>query len=224
MSALDEGVVLQAKAAKRMAVQASSRSAWLKHVTRWHWISSAFSLVGMLFFALTGITLNHAALFENSTAQVTRQVAVLPPVVLAAVNARPGEDGDAPPAELTSWLAQTWHLAVYPKGTEWRADEVFIDLKRPGVDASLSLDRHSGAITYEAADRGWVAWLNELHRGRNAGGVWSGFITFLGVCCVVFCITGLLILQVHARSRWSVWPITGLGLVVPLLLVLLFIH
>ncbi|MZE43442.1 hypothetical protein GTY49_10850, partial [Streptomyces sp. SID5477] len=38
-----------------------ARSFWLKQLHSWHWISAAVSLVGMILFAVTGITLNHAA-------------------------------------------------------------------------------------------------------------------------------------------------------------------
>lgn len=214
--------------AREPAVAAARRANWMRQLSLWHWVSSALSLIAMLFFAVTGITLNHAELFENSSAKVVRQSAVLPPAVLAAVNADAQSAGqtapDQVPPALRAWLARTWQLALYPKGIERSADEIFIDLKRPGVDASLSIDRHSGAIDYERADRGWAAYFNELHRGRNAGAVWTGFITFFGACCVVFCVTGLLLLQARARQRWNVWPITGLGLIVPLLLMLLFVH
>ncbi|GAA5166932.1 PepSY-associated TM helix domain-containing protein [Viridibacterium curvum] len=200
------------------------RAGWRSQLGTWHWVSSALALAGMLFFALTGITLNHAELFERSTAEVTHREAVLPAPVLAAVNAQDDTAGHALPGVLQDWLAQNWQLAVYPKGVERSEDEVFIDLKRPGVDVSLSIDRHNGQIRYEEVDRGWVAWLNELHRGRNASGVWHAFITVFGVACLVFCITGLLILQQHARTRWTIWPVTGLGLLLPVLLMLLFGH
>jgi hypothetical protein len=32
--------------------------------TEWHWINSAVCLIGMLLFAVTGLTLNHAAKIE----------------------------------------------------------------------------------------------------------------------------------------------------------------
>jgi len=44
------------------------------------------------------------------------------------------------------------------------------------------------------------------------------------VACVVFSITGLLILQVHAANRPAVWPTVGLGVLIPVLIALLFIH
>ena len=191
---------------------------------QWHWISSALSLVGMLFFAATGITLNHADIFESSALKVTRLNDALPQSVMVAIDAAaPASPQKVPPA-LTDWVARTWHIGLSAQSLEWSDEELYIDLKRPGVDASLTIDRRKGEASYEALDRGWVAFFNELHRGRNAGTVWHGFITVFGVACLIFAITGLFLLQMHARSRWITWPLTGLGLVVPLLLILLFIH
>jgi len=58
------------------------RAFWLKHVHQWHWISSAVCLVGMLLFAVTGITLNHAGQIEARPRVAERQ-AVLPAALLA---------------------------------------------------------------------------------------------------------------------------------------------
>lgn len=203
---------------------ATRRAGWMRVLTRWHWISSAIALVGMLFFSATGITLNHADLLESSTHTTLTREAVLPATVLAALDAGEQAAPEALPDALSGWLRQNWQMGVSPKGIEWSADELYIDLKRPGVDASLTIDRHSGEISYDATDRGWVAWLNELHRGRNAGSVWHAFITVFGIASLVFAITGLLLLHLHAGRRWLTWPLTALGLVVPLLLILLFIH
>ena len=64
-----------------------------------------------------------------------------------------------------------------------------------------------GDVEYELTDRGWVSWLNDLHKGRHTGVVWSWFIDIFAVCCLVFCITGFLILKVHASNRPTVWPV-----------------
>ena len=53
---------------------------------------------------------------------------------------------------------------------------------------------------------------------------WSWFIDVFAAACLVFSITGLLILKFHAVSRPSTWPLVGLGLVIPALLALLLIH
>jgi hypothetical protein len=63
-----------------------------------------------------------------------------------------------------------------------------------------------------------------MHKGRNTGAVWSWFIDIFAVACVVFCITGFLILKYHAAKRPSTWPVVGFGIVLPIVLALLFVH
>lgn len=186
---------------------------------RWHWISSALCLVGMLLFAFTGITLNHAAQIP-ATPRVDQGTAVLPPALrgaLAGVTAGPL------PAPLVQWVQARWPLRVAGVDAEWTGEEVYLPLPRPGGDAWLRIDRLSGQAEYERTDRGWIAYLNDLHKGRHAGPVWSGFIDVFAVACLVFSITGLWILKLHAPQRPLVWPVTALGLVLPLLLALLFV-
>ena len=72
--------------------------------------------------------------------------------------------------------------------------------------------------------RGAVAYLNDLHKGRNTGTVWFWFLDIFSVACVVFSLTGLWLLQIHAGKRASTWPLTVLGFVVPAVIALVFIH
>jgi len=224
MHAINETARPAMDAGDSLARAASWRATWMRWLTKWHWVSSALSLFCMLFFALSGITLNNAEYLESTTTAVVQHTGVLPKAVLDELNAQPDADGVVLPESLNAWLRANWRLAIYPKLTERNPDEIFIDLKRPGVDASLSVDRKSGAIQYQAEDHGWVAYFNDLHKGKNAGRVWSWFITLFGVGCVIFSVTGLLILQLHARARWTVWPVTVFGLLLPLLLILLHVR
>ena len=84
--------------------------------------------------------------------------------------------------------------------------------------------RDSGEVEYERTDRGWISYFNDLHKGRHTGLAWKWFLDIFSVACLVFCITGLFILKFHATARPSTWPMVGAGLVIPLLLVILFIH
>ena len=63
----------------------------------------------------------------------------------------------------------------------------------------------------ERTTRGWVAWLNDLHKGRDTGPVWYWFIDVFAGVCIVFCLTGLVLLQFHASKRPSTWPLVGFG-------------
>lgn len=199
------------------------RGFWLRTLHQWHWISSAVCLVGMLLFAATGITLNHAAKIEGSPRVDNRQVE-LPPTLLGALEAQPVE-GNAPlPDGLARWLREELGAPLGGREAEWSEDEVYLSMPGPGRDAWLAIDRATGDVEYERTDRGWISYLNDLHKGRNAGPAWGWFIDVFAIACIVFTLTGLLLLQMHARQRPSTWPWVGLGLVVPVLLALLFIH
>jgi len=100
-----------------------------------------------------------------------------------------------------------------------------LEIKREKkLNALGEMSLESGELEYELTDRGWIAYFNDLHKGRHSGEAWSWFIDLFAVACVVFSLTGLLLLQRHAGNRPSTWPLVGLGLVIPLLLALLFIH
>lgn len=194
---------------------------WLGTLRQWHWISSALCLVGMLLFAVTGITLNHAGQIESKPLVETRE-GQLPERLLNILQADTPEDGL--PADLQRWLEQTLDVQLAGREAEWSDGELYVALPRPGGDAWLSLSLESGELEYESTDRGWIAYFNDLHKGRHSGEAWSWFIDLFAVACVVFSLTGLLLLQRHAGNRPGTWPLVGMGLVIPLLLALLFIH
>lgn len=205
-----------------MSVKKSSAGFWLGSLRQWHWISSAVCLVGILLFAVTGITLNHAAQIK-STPKVTTLDVQIPAEILAGMVV-PETDKAPLPGTLIDWLAQTQNITDANHDAEWSEDDIYLSLPRPGGDAWLSIDLASGELVYELTDRGWISYFNDLHKGRNTGGVWSWFIDIFAVACIVFCITGLLLLQRYAGGRPTTWPLVGLGLVLPWILILLFIH
>ncbi len=196
---------------------------WLKQLHSWHWISSAISLIGLLLFAFTGITLNHAGDIPADT-RTSQASAQLPPPLLAELKPRAGEASKAPvPAAVAAFLTSR-----YPTGAkgeaEWSEDEIYLPLPRPGGDGWIAIDRASGAVTSEISDRGWIAWLNDLHKGRNAGPAWKWFIDVFAVACFLFASTGLILLWLHSKKRRSTWPLVATGLAIPAVLAIFFIH
>jgi hypothetical protein len=196
------------------------RAYWLKTLHQWHWISSALCLIGMLLFSATGITLNHASQIEAKP-QVLMRSAELPSAILEQLQSLPREG--ALPEPLLGWLATEFDVKPV-RGPEWSESEIYLSMPRPGGDAWVSIDLESGEVEYERTDRGWISYLNDLHKGRNAGTAWSWFIDVFAVATMVFAVTGLFLLQMHAGRRPATWPVVGLGLVIPLLLAILFIH
>ena len=88
----------------------------------------------------------------------------------------------------------------------------------------VAIDRQSGEMTWEVTDRGWIAYLNDLHKGRDTGDVWRLFIDVFVLASLVFIGTGFVLLWLHVRNRPATWPLTGLGFLIPFLLALFFIH
>ena len=202
----------------------SIRARVLRQMHQWHWISSALCLIGMILFAATGITLNHAAQIP-ATPIVTRLQGSLPPGLLAELQAvAAGPDAGALPAALATWLDAQWSLHPGGRLAEWSWDDIYLSLPRPGADGWLSVDLLSGDVEVEVIDRGWIAYLNDLHKGRHAGVVWTWFIDLFAIACLVFCVTGLILLKLHAAHRAMTWPMVTLGLVVPVVLLALFVH
>lgn len=208
------------------------RAYWLKTLHEWHRVSSAMCLVGMILFAVTGFTLNHASQIEAKPKIATLHGKLDPALTdrlqkQAADVARPGKQGKtatALPPELQAWVLKNWQIDTGAGAAEWSADELYLSMPRPGGDAWLRLNLPDGEIEYERTDRGWLSYFNDLHKGRNTGTAWSWFIDIFAAAAMVFSVTGLFILKMHAGNRPFTWPMVGMGLVVPVLIALIFIH
>lgn len=204
------------------------RAWWLKQLHTWHWISAAVSLIGMVLFSVTGITLNHAADIPT-TPVVVRSQAQMPVAALASLQAAArlaadGSTGVAMPDQAAAWLAEALQVRVAGQPVEWSDEEAYVSLPRPGGDAWINVDLATGEVERETTDRGFVSYLNDLHKGRHAGTAWSLFLDVFAVACLLFSLTGLWLLHLHSKGRRLTWPLVGFGLLVPVVVALLFIH
>ena len=213
---------MHAPTSSRPATKKVRKTFWLKQLHMWHWMSSAISLIGLVLFAITGFTLNHAADIEGSPI-ITQKAAQMPAGVLGKLGADPA-DGKGPlPKPVATWVEENFPVKASGEA-EWSADEVYLPAPRPGGDGWVAIDRASGAATSEITDRGWISYLNDLHKGRNSGGEWSLFIDIFAFACLVFAVTGLFLLWLHSAKRKSTWPLVGAGLVLPAAVAIIFIH
>ena len=214
---------------KATASSSSQRAYWLKTLHEWHWVSSAICLVGMLLFAVTGFTLNHAGQIEAKPAVVSREGELPAPLLqglqqAAARHKEAAGGGEALPAGVQDWVRAEFGADTRQRAVEWNDDEAYVPMPRPGGDAWVRIGLKDGQAEFESTDRGWISYFNDLHKGRHAGVAWSWFIDIFAGACLVFCITGLFILQMHAGRRPMTWPMVGLGLLLPALLALLLVH
>src|SRR3546814_19057892 len=96
----------------------------------------------MLLFAITGITLNHAADIEASPT-VTEREARLPPPLLKALPV--GSADKAPlPEQVGAWLDKELSVSAAGREAECSDDEIYLALPRPGGAGWRSTDRATG--------------------------------------------------------------------------------
>ncbi|MGE4429462.1 MAG: PepSY-associated TM helix domain-containing protein [Sphingobium sp.] len=199
----------------------ATREFWSRHLRQWHWISSAVCLVLMLMFAVTGITLNHADLFEGEKQSVMREFPLSPD--LAAELSRL-ENGGVVPDAMAGRIEQQTGADVSGHDIQNQYGEIIFELARPGRDAVLTIDMNAAQIFYEETDRGMLAMFNDLHTGRHTGLAWKLLVDLGAFFFILFALTGFGLLLLHARMRALTWPLTSLGLITPIIVYLLLIH
>jgi len=164
-----------------------------------------------------------AAATIGAAPQIREYKAQLSAPLLAQL-ARPASDAAPLPAGVADDIRRQTGLDAAGRPGEWSEGEVYVALPRPGGDAWVSIDRNTGAISAELTDRGWISYANDLHKGRNTGGAWSWFIDIFAGACILFTLTGLFLLYMHSKPRPLTWPLVGLGLLAPLLILFFFVH
>ena len=188
---------------------------WIAASLRWlHIYVSLLGFTALMFFAVTGITLNHPTWFGADTAVVTDLKGTvstewlhLPPAPVPPV--AEGEE----PAEIDysreiDRLLVVEHLrnayGVRGAVAEFRVDqrECMILFKGPAYSVDVYLNRETGEFTGSKTTMGAVALINDLHKGRDTGPVWSLVIDLTALLMVFTSITGLALIFYLKRRRW----------------------
>ncbi|MGB1281270.1 MAG: PepSY-associated TM helix domain-containing protein, partial [Vibrio cyclitrophicus] len=175
---------------------------WLKSRAVQSWarrlhvyISMALLLV-VLFFSITGITLNRPSLFESSQPSIQSLTFSIPTELFSVEGNRLKVDESA----FEQFLTEKAGVTGVPSGLDIYAEveegelvigEVSMDFKGPGYNASVFADVVTETVEVESTDYGVVALLNDLHKGRNSGEVWKWFIDITALLMVFFVITGV---------------------------------
>ena len=186
----------------------------------WHWISAAVCFAALALFTVTGITLNHASAISAQPAIVAGDTQL--PENLKALLSSAERHGAA--TEIAAWAERRFDASLRDATAEWSEEELYLSAPAPGADVWVSIDRASGAVKFESTDRGWVAYFNDLHKGRNTGIVWTIFIDVVAIAVLFFSLTGLVLLWIQARQRTSTWPLVGGGVVLTVVLMIFIAH
>ncbi len=172
-------------------------SAFSRDLQRWsrwaHVYTSMTALLVVLFFAVTGLTLNHPSWTFGDDVDTMTYHGVLP---FAAT---------APDAGVAFLSASEYVRATH--GVKGRVDsfgelngKATIAYRDPAYSAELFFDLHRGTYELTVQQQGWVAVMNDLHKGRDTASSWRWVIDVSAGLLVVVSLTGL-VLQVSLRKR-----------------------
>lgn len=150
------------------------------------YVSMALLLL-MLFFAVTGITLNHPNWFSQADQEPKREQVPIPAYLL------PVDTQDAQWRLATGhWLKSEWAMDMATADID--EDEISLVSKGPGTYRSLTLDLLEGQAYVETLEYGVVAVVNDLHKGRNTGTAWAWILDLSAVLIILFSLTGAYLL------------------------------
>lgn len=181
--------------------------------------ASLFAL--MLFFCLTGYFLNHPNLFGDSgvdrNIELQLDKALADEITQAILESTgSGYEGSAADTKLQSLLEERFQL-VDPTSIDVDEDmgEVFLNYSLPAGYATVSVAEQNLVLDYRKGNV--TALLNELHKGRHSGAIWSWVIDVSAWLMIFFSITGFLLLFQNKRQRRLTLALAGFGAITPIL-------
>lgn len=174
------------RSSRPLAIRLAGPIRWL------HTYLSMFGLVAVLFFSLTGITLNHPGWFYDGVATDFEAEGRVDPALL-----RDQVDRLAIVERLRADHGLRGALASFTEDE----DECVVTFKGPGYSADAFIRRPEGTYRLAEHRHGLVAVLNDLHKGRDAGPVWSAVVDLSAALTATAAATGLLLLFYIKRRR-----------------------
>jgi hypothetical protein len=159
------------------------------------------SLLVVLFFAATGVTLNHP---DWLAGERTEEVSGTLPATWKTAN---GID----------WLVVAEHLraanGVHGTVADRREDERegSLTFRAPGYSADAFIDVHTGVYKLTSSYQGAIGVINDLHRGRDAGSAWAWLIDLSGIFLVFLSLTGLGLLFYLKKVRIKALVVMAAG-------------
>jgi uncharacterized protein len=180
----------------------------MKHVVRLiaHWALLAHIYVSTagftlaLLFGVTGLTLNHQDFGFSE-----------PKTSMSEVSLDKADVQHADHAAIEQLLRRK--LGIRSPSTDYHddPDQIEVTFASPGARTVVTVNRDDGSAHIEKESRGLLGKLGDLHKGFDAGNVWSGTIDVAAILLVVSSLTGIVTLVVLRARRRSGFAVCTLG-------------
>jgi hypothetical protein len=188
------------------------RAAWEKQTaatSRWlHVYLSMISFIIVLFFAITGLTLNHAEWFDSKEVEKKYDGTV----PLAWV--KTPDTTKVKKLEIVELLRKNYAIKGYVSDFSIQDEQCSISFKGPGYSADAFINSKDGKLRLTELRLGLVSVLNDLHKGRDSGKGWSWLLDLSAVFLTLISLTGLVMLCFLKKRRFTALVMAIVGGVV----------
>lgn len=190
----------------------------LHALTRWlHIYMSLFGLAATLFFGVTGLTLNHPDWFDTGYEAIREESGEIEKSLLENVNGQPQS------LEIVEFARQEHNITAPLKDLLVDDYQITLAFAGPAYTADLRIDREFATYEFTEVQLGLIPIINDLHKGRDTGPVWSAVIDVSAMLLVLISVSGsILLCWLKRRWRNGLLTIIG-GFVVTILLMWLVV-
>ncbi len=169
-----------------------------------HVYTSMLALLVVLFFGLTGVTLNHPEWTFGFDPAAESFSGTLP-------DGWRNEDGSVQFLTVSEYVRSAH--GVDGDVTDFGTDigDGYLNYREPGYTADVFFDLETGEYRLNVEQQGWIGVMNELHKGRDTGSSWIWLIDISGVFLVVIAVTGLGLQLFLSKRRKAalLWALGG---------------
>lgn len=204
---------------KKTPLKNQSPKKGLAKISRWlHIYLSMVSFAIVLFFSVTGLTLNHPSWFGGD-----KQIVIKKEGKLNMEWVNQTDTLKIAKLEIVEFLRKSYQI----KGelSQFRIDEYELSLsfKGPAYSADVFIDREKGTYELSEIKMGVMAVMNDLHKGRDSGPVWLWVIDVSAIFLIVISLSGLILLCFIKKKRLAGFIAAFVGLLISYLTYVVFV-
>lgn len=183
--------------------------------SRWlHIYLSMISFVIVLFFSITGLTLNHADYFQSNTS-ISQDEGTIEKSWI-----------DSPDTlkikklEIVEFFREAYNVKGAVKDFRVYDTDISFTFKAPGYAADIYINRDDAKYSIMQTNQGLMGFLNDLHKGRDTGKVWLWVIDVSAILMTIISLTGLILLLFIKKKRLAGVILLFAGLILTYLIYL----
>ena len=170
-----------------------------------HVYTSMICLLLVLFFSITGLTLNHPSWTLGGSGSRQSLAGTLP------TDFKSGETVDW--LRVAEFLRASHGLRGEVSDHGENAGEGTISFRAPGYGADGFFEVAEGSYELTVTSQGMLAVFNDLHKGRDTTSSWGWLIDLSAIFLVVISLTGLTLQFFLRKRRRSALTVAGVGIV-----------